>query len=261
VSSDAGWSDQDGLNPTACGAFAVDNIAITGAITYSTDFEANDGGWTLAPPSVGPGGEWSNLYSLNDLPAPLSLCACALQDTVLALFDSNNQHNQFQDNLAASPWIDLKAFGSVGATGKIVKTNLYVELPLRNYVFVQFNAQWYPEKCLQTGKLVTSSWTSNGFVYYFGGTPTCTSTVPGTIGTEIDFSGFIPAGAEQVRIALGVLSYCRFFANCTGVTNTTPWFDNAGLGVYGSVNLPVIHAEDQGRAQDNFPINGQIAFC
>ena len=259
VTSDAGWSDEDGLNPTTCGAFAVDNISITGAITYSTDFEANDGGWTLAPPSEGPGGEWSNLNSLNNLPAPLSLCACALQDSVLAFFDSNNQHNNFQDNLAASPWIDLKQYGTVGATGKILKTNLYVELPLRNYIFVQFNAQWYPEKCLQTGKLITSGWNSDGFIYYFGGEPQCTPTLPGTIGTQIDFSGVIPAGAEQVRIALGVLSLCGFFADCTQVSNTTPWFDFAALGVYGNPGVPFILSQDIDRGQDNFPASGTLS--
>ena len=259
VVSDAGWSDEDGLNPTACGAFAVDNISITGAIIHATDFEANDGGWVLAPPVEGPGGEWSNLYSLNNLPAPLTVCACALEDSVLAFPDANNQHNSFQDNLAASPWIDLKQYGSVGATGKIVSTNLYVELPLRNYIFVQFNAQWYPEKCLQTGKLITSPWTSDGFIYYFGGEPQCTSTNPGAIGTQIDFSGVIPAGAQQVRIALGCISLCRFFADCTQVANTTPWFDHAALGVYGNPGVPFIFADDIGRGQDNFPANGNLS--
>jgi len=260
VASDGAWSDQDGLNPTACGAFAVDNVVLSGSIVASADFEANDGGWTLAPPAEGQGGEWSNLYALTSLPAPLTPCACALADSVLAFPDNNNQHNNFQDNLAASPWIDLKADGTVGATGKIINTNLYAELPLLNYVFVQFNAQWYPEKCLQTGKLITSPWTSNGFVYYFGGVPQCTSTTPGTLGTQIDFSGFIPAGAEQVRIAVGCLSYCRFFANCTQVSNTTPWFDFTALGVYGNPGVPFIFADGIDRGQDNFPQNGGLGF-
>lgn len=258
VASDGAYSDQDGGNPTACGAFVVDNITLTGAIVHSADFEASDNGWTLSAPAKGLGGEWSNLYALTDLPAPLTPCACALSDSVLAFGDNNNQHNNFQDNLAASPWIDLKAYGAVGATGKIIKTNLYAELPLRNYIFVQFNAQWYPEKCLQTGKLFTSPWTGNGFVYYFGGVPQCTSTTPGTLGTQIDFSGFIPSGAEQVRIALGCLSYCRFFANCTQVSNTTPWFDFAALGVYGNPGVPFIFADGINRGQDNFPANGTL---
>jgi hypothetical protein len=258
VASDGAWSDQDGLNPTVCGAFAVDNISISGAIVHNATFETTDDGWTLAPPAEGLGGDWSNLYALSSLPAPLTPCACALQDTVLAFPDNNNGHNNYQDNLAASPWIDLKQFGTVGATGKVITTNLYAELPLRNYIFVQFNAQWYPEKCLQTGKLITSSWTSNGFVYYFGGVPQCTSTAPGTLGTQIDFSGFIPAGAEQVRIAIGCLSYCRLFANCTQSSNTTPWFDYTALGVYGNPGVPFIFADGIDRGQDNFPQSGGL---
>jgi hypothetical protein len=253
--SDGAWSDQDGLNPTACGAFAVDNVSITGAIVHTADFEANNGGWVLSAPAEGLGGEWSNLYHLNQLPAPLTPCACALTDTVLALPDDNNSHNERQDNLVASPWIDLKENLTVGATGKIIKTNIYAELPLLNYIFVQFNAQ-YPEKCIQTGKLITSPWTSNGFVYYFGGVPQCTSTAPGTLGTQIDFSAQIPAGAEQVRIALGCLSYCRFFANCTQVSNTTPWFDNSALGVYGNPGVPFIFSDGIDRGQDSFPSSG-----
>jgi flagellar hook capping protein FlgD len=256
VASDGLYSDQDGLNPTACGAFAVDNITLSGAITHSATFEASDDGWTLAPPQPGPGGEWSDLRRLSDLPALLAPCACALSESVLTVADDHNGHNNYQDNLAASPWIDLKAYGKVGASGKIIKTNLYADLPLRNYIFVQFSAQWYPEKCLQTGKLYTSPWTGNGFVYYFGSVPTCTSTVPGTPGTQIDFSGFIPPGAEQVRIAIGCVSWCRFYANCTQLSNTTPWFDLAGLGVYGDPGVPILFSDATGRAQDNFPANG-----
>ena len=258
VVSDGLWSDQDGLYPTACGAFALDNIVLIGGITYLANFETGDDGWTLSPPEPGLGGEWSSLYSLNDLPPSLASCACALSDSVLAFPDEYSQHNNYTDNLAASPWIDLKAYGKVGSAGKIIKTNIYSDLPLRNYIFAQFNAQWYPEKCPETGKLVTSSWTSNGFVYYYGGVPQCTSVLPGTIGTQIDFSAVIPPGAEQVRIALGCLSYCRFFAECTQVSNTTPWFDFAGLGVYGKPDDNLIFTNDAGRAQDSFPEDGTI---
>lgn len=260
--SDGAWSDQDGLNPSDCGAFAVDDITISGGgISHSATFETTNDGWVLSAPSPGQGGEWSNLYDLGDLPAPLTPCTCALADTVLAFPDDANQHNQFQDNLAGSPWIDLKAAGKNGAPGKILKTNLYTELPLRNYIFVQFNAQWYPEVCLNTGKIYTSPWTSNGFVYYFGGVPQCTAPAPvlgEELGTQINFSAFIPAGAEQVRMALGVLSYCRFFANCTQVSNTTPWFDFVGLGVFGTPGAPFIFVDGIDRPQDNFPENGTL---
>ena len=260
LTSDGAWSDQDGLYPTGCGAFAVDNIVLSGAISHEATFETSADGWELAIPPPGLGGEWSNIYSLNDLPPPLAPCACALSDSVLAFPDVSGfyKHNNYKNNLAASPWIDLKSYDKVGSFGKIIKTNIYADLPLLNYIFAQFNAQWYPEQCLQTGKLVTSPWTSNGFVYYFGGVPQCTSILPGTLGTQIDFSAIIPPGAEQVRIALGVLSYCRFFGGCTQVSNTSPWFDNAGLGVYGDPSIPFIVAEESGRAQDNFPENGTL---
>src|SRR5262249_2871877 len=142
----------------------------------------------------------------------------------------------YADNLAASPWIDLKAYGQVGAAGKIIKANIYANLPLRNYLFMQFNAQWDPENCPLTGKLITSEGTSNDYVYYAGGVPTCTSTLPGTLGFQLDFSAVIPPGAEQVRISLGVLSYCRFYSECTQFSDTTPWFDFVGLGVFGNSN-------------------------
>ena len=261
VASDGAWSDQDGLNPTACGAFAVDNVSLSGAIAYTTDFENSDDGWMLTSPPAGRGGEWANIYHINDLPPTLSQCPCALYDSVLALFDDNNGHNNYQDNLAASPWIDLKSYAAVGATGKIVKANMYANMPLRNYIMTQFNAQWYPEQCLQTGKLITSPWTSNGFIIYFGWNPNqCTSTAPGTLGVQIDFSSFIPAGAEQVRIALGVLSYCRFFTNCTGISDTSPWYDEVGLGLYGNPGVPFIFADGIDRAQDNFPENGTLNY-
>ena len=58
VASDGAWSDQDGLNPTICGAFAVDNIVITGGVTHTATFESGNDGWALAAPAPGLGGEW-----------------------------------------------------------------------------------------------------------------------------------------------------------------------------------------------------------
>jgi hypothetical protein len=257
--SDGAWSDQDGLNPTACGAFAVDDITVSGGgITHSTGFETDAAGWALSAPSPGQGGEWAELWNKADLPASLAPCTCALDDTVLAFPDGTNQHNRFTDNLAGSPVIDLKAAGLVGAPGKIIRTNIYAELPLLNYIFTQFNARWYPEVCINTGKLITSPWTSNGFVYYFGGLPQCSPVVVGNRGTQIDFSAVVPTGAEQVQIALGCLSYCRFFANCTQASNTSPHFDYTGLGIYGVPGAPIILVDTIDIPQDNFPENGTL---
>lgn len=50
VESDWAWSDEDGKNPTTCGAFIVDNISVTGGgESYSTDFETFVDGWHQDP--------------------------------------------------------------------------------------------------------------------------------------------------------------------------------------------------------------------
>ena len=165
--------------------------------------------------------------------------------------------------MAASPWIDLKRYGAVGATGKILKTNAYINLPVRNYIFFGWGMQWYPELCPQTGKLITSPWITGPVFYYpgpGGASLQCTSTAPGTLGIQLDYSGICPANAEKVRIALGVFSYCLFFFDCTHVSNTSPWFDEVGLGVYNYSSTPFIFADEMDRAQDNFPENGTLNF-
>jgi hypothetical protein len=64
--SDLFWSDQDGWNPTICGAFAVDDIVLTGGIVDGpATFETGDDGWALQPAEPGRGGEWSNIVDLR----------------------------------------------------------------------------------------------------------------------------------------------------------------------------------------------------
>ena len=258
VVTDASWSDQDGLFPTECGAFLLDNITISGAIVHTANFETSDNGWTLTPPEPGLGGEWASLHHINDLPPSIFPCACALYDSVLAFPDNDNNHSVHARNVAASPWIDLKGYGAVGATGKLIKLNLYYSHPLRNYMFLEWGAQWYPDVCLRTGKLITSPWDFSQFTFGFPPSPNCTSTLPGTPGVIIDKSGIIPPGAEQVRIAVGIESFCRFFADCLQLPDTSPWYDEVGLGVYGNANIPYIVANEIDRAQDSFPENGTL---
>ena len=255
VETDATWSDQDGGNPTACGAFAIDNIVLSGGINHSTDFETGSDGWVLEELPQGEGGEWSDLSALSDLPAFLTPCDCALSDSVLTFMDDQNGNPFYQDNLAASPWIDLKAYGKVGTYGKLVTANVYSVLPTYS-VLIQVQVQWYPDVCPVTGKLRTSPWTSTGFLFNFDGFPHCTA--PNKPGFLTDFSGIIPPEAEQVRIALGVVSACQFFS-CIPISNTTPWFDNVGLGVYGIPNVPYIFTDEISRAQDNFPANSSLS--
>lgn len=158
-----------------------------------------------------------------------------------------NGHGEYQDNLAGSPWIDLEEAGVTGAPGKLLRTEGYFELPLLNYIFTQSNVKYYPKRCDITGGLIETPWTSTGFVNYFGSVPQCRDV---NAPVNFDFSAIIDPGAERAKIALGVLTYCRFYANCTGQTNTTPWFDNVRLGVYGTPGAPFISMRSLDIAQD-----------
>jgi len=54
VTSDGGYSDEDGHYATECGAMSVDNISVTGGgESYSTNFEKREDGWAqvMDPPS------------------------------------------------------------------------------------------------------------------------------------------------------------------------------------------------------------------
>ncbi len=148
------------------------------------------------------------------------------------------------------------AAGLVGTPGKFMEYSFYVELPLQNYVFVQQQVQWYPDVCASTGKLVLSPWTTDGFVTYFGEVPLCTN--PGNVRQQDEYGPFIPPGAEQMRIAFGAINYCRYYGNCSGVTNSTPWIDNVRLGVWGNPGAPTLFTRTYDRPQDAFPENGSL---
>jgi hypothetical protein len=267
VSSDGAYSDEDGLYPTTCGALAVDDIAVTGGgVSYSTDFETDNGGWTLLPAAAGRGGDWSNIVSAGDLPSPIVPCDCDFmkdgKDTVLVFEDLTVPgHGIYQDNVAVSPWIDLRAAGRVGAPQKFVRYDAYYNLPLLNYVFLTVAVQWYPEVCEATGKLVTSPFTSDYVQYYWYMTIGCRQYVEGAdSAVYLSLASVIAADAEQVRLALGVLNYCRYYANCTGISNSTPWFDNVTFGVAGTPGAPVVSARTIDTPQDAFPEDGTLGI-
>lgn len=256
VGSDGAYSDEDGFFPTDCGAFSVDNVSLIGALVDHSDFESGPDGWILGEPPSSFADDWSDIVSLNDLPMAQAPCECALRDSVLVFQDSLGGHSKFKDNVAVSPWIDLKAAGLVGVPGKFIQSDMYAELSLLNRVFAQFQVQWYPRTCPNTGTATLSEWTSNGFVYYFGGLPSCGSPFIGSP-TRIDFSHIIDPGAEQMRIAVGVVNRCGCCCEFFG-SNSTPWYDNIKLGVYGSPDAPIIAATQTDEALDSFPQNGTL---
>ena len=255
ATSDGAYSDEDGAYPTTCGHSTVDDIRLTGALVDFSDFEAGPNGWALEVPTSGPGGEWSDIRSLATLPPILSFCPCSMSDSVLVFADLTGAHSTNVDNIAASPWIDLKAGGDVGRPGRLFRFEGHFDLPLTSYIFVQDLVSWYPAICPQNGRVYTKPFTGRGLFYYGPSLPGCT-----TAGTPVvyDYSYIIPPDAEKVRMAVGVLSYCSLFANCTGVTNASPYFDNISFGVYGAVNAPNVSLRTIDVFQDTFAADGTL---
>ncbi len=265
VDSDGAYSDEDGLYASACGALALDDIHVTGGGTnHTATFETGNDGWTLSPARPGPGGDWSDIMHVSDLPPTSTVydgcrTGCGLWDSVLVFNDLSvggaGGHGIYQDNIAMSPWIDLRAAGLMGKPIKFIEFYTYQDLPLPNYIFPQTVAQWYPEICAATGKVVTSSITSDGGVIYFYPPPPCT--YPG-FPRRTNYASVIPADAEQVRIGLGVISYCRYYSNCAGVSNATPYFDNVRFGVAGLGGAPALSVRTLDVPQDAFPQDGTL---
>jgi hypothetical protein len=134
-----------------------------------------------------------------------------------------------------------------------------VDLPLLNYLYTEFFVQWYPYVCPSSGITITSPWVIDGKTHYYG-TPQCTQ-VGGTP-FRTDFSALMDLGAQQVRIGVGIFSACLFSPVCTGVSNSSPWFDNVKFGVCGTFGggaaAPVLAAQETGLPQDAFPEDGTL---
>ena len=206
MDSDGSYSDEDALNPTVCGAFVVDNIVITGAITDNTNFESGLNGWAATIPNTGVG-DLSNIVNRNtQLPPPVTFCACGVKDSVLVFYDALEQHPLDQDNIVASPWINLKRGGNtadLGKPGRLMIYDVYAEMPLANYIFVQIRARWYPSVCAATGLVFRTPWRDQNVVFYFGEAPFC---VPPGLPRIRDYSGVIETSAQQIQLGFGMLS-------------------------------------------------------
>ena len=259
TTSDGGFSDEDEAFDTACGAFAVDNILVSGAISDFSDFESSENGW-LPADSCTPCPDFSDIQHIADLPPVQDTnanCSCCLSDSVLTFNSpSGDEHPLDQDNVAISPVIDLAAAGLAGVPGKFVEACIYGDLPIANGVFIQAMVQWKITSGPCMGQW--SPFESTGFIYTTGETPTCLNKF------RADFTDVIPDDAVELRIALGVLNRCSFLP-CSGNMNTTPWFDNVCFGVYGEPNgsggfCKLVFDTPLDRPQDTFPTDGTLSL-
>ncbi len=260
--SDGGYSDGDGLYPTVCGAFCLDDYDMDDNGThYTENFEttaigALPAGWSVFADACG---DYARVEWLATLPVNLTAdpCVaelpglCAMEDSVLCLFDPlapDYPHPYCQYNFAMSPIIDFS--DHAGLPGRIVYWERFANLPLNDHVFMFWHVRYAPA-CESGG---WGSWVDDNYVYY---TPEGTRCAL----TSFDVSHWIPPDAEQAQVALGVINYCDedpWDLGCTDENNVTPYYDNVTFGVYGSDTAPYISLRELDWWQDQFAEDGSL---
>jgi len=249
ATSDPSYSDEDGWYATTCGEFAVDGVELSGLVSEGPfTFEAGDEGWGTIPVSPV---DMSDIVDLSDLPDETPECPCSLRDSVLVFAHSLTTLPEGVDNVAVSPWIDLKAAGQVGKAGKVVQFDMLGVLGAGGPTLLELQVQWYPYLDPVSGLVRVS----DPETMFFGGrgkAPVCNSRA------RVDLSGVVPPEAEQVRIAFGVLGACFYSpAEClTQPPSSTPWLDNIRFGVFAQPDPAVVL--NGGLLQDVFPADGTL---
>ncbi|HEX7879524.1 MAG TPA: hypothetical protein VF720_08945, partial [Candidatus Eisenbacteria bacterium] len=257
VDADGGYSDEDGAYPTTCGLAVFDDITLSGAITDVTNFESGMNGWAQEIPTTGIG-DFSHLDYIPDLPPVMNqFCPCAPTDSVLVFYDPDGFQPLDMDNIAVCPWLDLRRQGMANRPGKLIQYDYAADLPLTNYIFIQLRGRYYPYVCPGSGTVRVSPWIDPN-VFYFGESPVCN---PVGVRRNRDYSAIFTASSEQIQMGIGIINLCRtspFGPMCTGLTNTTPRFDNIRFGLYGDLNVPVVNTTTFDRYQDNFAADGTL---
>lgn len=260
--SDLCYSDEDGVDPTACGAFALDSYSVTGNVTDDEDFEAVDVGSLPAAWShpIEPWcGDFAAAKHLDDLPipitappcGPLSNLLCSIQDSVLVLYDAGNpgyRHPLCQHNYAMSPVIDFSAHPDL--PGRFFHWERFADLPLTDHVFMYWQVRHRPG-CASGA---WSSWVDDNYLYY-------TPEGAGCSAVGIDVSSYVPPQAQQVQVGLGVVNYCDedpWGLGCSHACNVTPYYDNVTFGVFGSDVAPYVSMREIDYWQDQFAEDGTL---
>ena len=265
--SDGGYSDQDGSYLTACGPFAVDDIAITvaGSPVVNYDFTTTAEGWTFAKcPGIGafmavwPEEIWTEWVTTVNLP-----CGCTLTGNALGCIDETTPFPvpghpaEYNEQMASGICeIDRTAYPPTNYNTTFAVYDAYFYMRTASGSFYRPSFKYYP---YTTEVNPTPHWSQRlgqDLWYNTGGTPFCIADNrdPLTLnGLSRDW--------EQMRYVFETITSCEQFGidpvNCRfeGQTYGAPLIDNVRVGITGAVDAPAIAIDTGHQFMDGFGQN------
>ncbi|HEX5131333.1 MAG TPA: hypothetical protein VFX92_02470, partial [Candidatus Krumholzibacteria bacterium] len=264
ATSDAGWSDQDGMWDTD-GAYITDDLLLSdqnGPMLPLEDFESSPVGATEVPDWISTTNQAYGTYAaLTPGAATLQLGNCSRDITCLWEFYQGSTYNyacgghpeqqvvpfgnasaQYLDNEIWSPWI-----ANAGAGNEyIFEFDVMRDLPLDNLIFFVWHIR------SRVDGACPGQWQDFNFVYY--GTQRDWERVQFPVGTLLE------PGATEIQLAFGVIDRCPWWCGSygTGACHSNgPLFDNPRLLRVNTVG-PQWAIRDIDQFQDNFAGDGTL---
>ena len=231
--ADGAWSDEDGLWDTD-GAIILDSLTVSdvnGNLVPTELFEtqavgSNDGtNWvTCTPPGYGDLAQLIPALPTTYQNNPVEEDPCAANFTCMWNFVAGstydyacntpnpspqqaavpyvNARDQYISNQIWSPWIDWTDGG--GASGAVADLvfDVYRDIKLDALIFYVWSTR------ARSGGGCPSGWADRNFVYYGGGKD--------WLRVNQTFGDLVPAGSDELQIALGTVDMCGFWCGIVG---------------------------------------------
>jgi len=252
MTSDGGWSDEDGQYETEYGALSLDDIHVSDgvALDVSYGFEESLEGWS---PEVmtGTGSYLGVAHSSTYLYSPS--CPPDLNGYLLELHDELQEHPVGQHERAITPPVDILNDVPVSPNRSLeifADWKQYSEQPRANAVFYRPGWDYYPYMCPSSGIVGWSGRVGQSTYFSTGDDPVFFAS------RNIATNNGIPSHAEQIKFIYEIFSSCDAFSippqECTGVTNFTPVIDDIQIRFTYVPDAPQISYDPGDRFQDGF---------
>ncbi|MEZ4647349.1 MAG: FlgD immunoglobulin-like domain containing protein [Candidatus Eisenbacteria bacterium] len=240
MTSDVGWSDEDGSFDSEFGAFAVDDVELSGDLTSGNvtyGFEADLDGWGTEYVGPAPSPTELGIASIGDYPIP---DPCGLSGNVLELHDDAQGHGADQFETVLSNPVSLAGLGDI--------TDIRLECDLMtgdSPVLYRTGFRYYPVPCPGTGLPTYETRMTSAYFSLFD---------EGCV--DFSYSALdrgIPEGVEQVEAVIELVGAfprdegSQDTASRSGATSFAPLFDNVAVVVEASDPAGVDDPRAEGR--------------